>query len=436
MLGAGRKTRLVFLAAGDLLAAASALAAALLLRYGRAEFAVQWQAHARPFAYVFLLWLVVFFIVGLYEFDELRDRMELLSRTGEGLAAAVAVSLAVFYVVPFFGIEPKTNLALTTLLFAALFVGWRLLTMHLFSRARLRSRVLFLGDDPETIELCAALNANPHLGFTCLASTIDAAALPESDLIVVSHRLSGRQELTGTLYRKFIQATAVIDLPTFYERVRRSVPASVLDERWVLENLATQDNAVYEHLKRLFDAVFAAVLLAPAGLLMLPIALVIRLDDGAPVLFRQRRVGRGGRPFEILKFRTMRVDAEKDGATFAREGDPRVTRVGRFLRASRLDELPQLWNILRGDMSFVGPRPERPEIEEELSRSISLFPVRHLVRPGLTGWAQINAPYAATLDDHLKKLRLDLYYLKHRSLTLDAAIVLKTIYSVFKRRGQ
>jgi len=433
-----RSFKLLVLVAGDIAAAYLALALALVIRYGRADFAIHWETHAWPFTVVFAVWFVVFYIVGLYDFEALRSRIELGGRALEGLLAALFISVAVFYAVRSFEIAPKTNLMIAVALYAALFFGWRLFSMHLFSRERFRLKVLFLGGGAEARTLCDVLAANPHLGYTCIAVMDGAAAseFPAADIIAVARGLHGTPEMTARLYRTFFEGRSVVDMPTFYEKIRHSVPESALDERWIVDNLAGQEATVYEHGKRLFDIVCAALFALPALALTPILAALIWLDDRGPALYRQARVGQGGRSFTIVKFRTMRLDAEKDGAAFASKGDPRVTRVGRFLRATRLDELPQLWNILRGEMSFVGPRPERPEVEAELAKSIPLFPVRHLARPGLTGWAQVSAPYAATKEDHLMKLRHDLYYLKYRSLALDVAIVLKTAYSVLKRKGQ
>ena len=433
-----RSFKMLILAAGDVLAASLALAFTLLLRYGQADFAVHWAGHVWPFTVVFAVWFVIFYIVGLYDFDALRSRIELASRAAEGLVSALLVSIAVFYAVESFEIAPKTNLVIAVLLYAALLSGWRLLTMHLFSRDRFRLKVLFLGGGAEASTLCDVLAANPHLGYTCVAKVDEGSReeLPACDIIVVARGLQGNPDMTARLYRKFFEAVTIVDLPTFYEKIRHSVPESALDERWIVDNLATQEATVYEHGKRLFDLLCAALFAIPTLAVAPFVAFVVWIDDRGPVLYRQARVGKGGRVFSIVKFRTMRVDAEKAGAAFAQQDDPRVTRVGRFLRVTRLDELPQLWNILRGEMSFVGPRPERPEIEAELAKTIPLFPVRHLARPGLTGWAQVSAPYASTLDDHLMKLRHDLYYLKYRSMALDVAIVLKTAYSVMKRKGR
>ena len=438
MLGGIRSFKLLMLAAGDVLAAYLALALTLLLRYGSGAFGVHWSGHVWPFTVVFAIWLVVFYIVGLYDFDALRSRIEMASRAAEGLVAALLISVAVFYAVPAFEIAPKTNLVIAVAFYAALLALWRILTMHLFSRDRFRLKVLFIGGGPEAATLCEILAVNPHLGYTCAAVLAEDARteLPACDIVVVSRRLQGNPELTARLYRAFFGGCSIVDLPTFYEKIRHSVPESALDERWIVDNLATQEATVYEHGKRLFDLACAALFAVPTLAVAPFVALAIWIEDRGPVLYRQTRVGKGGRVFTILKFRTMRVDAEKHGAAFAQQDDPRVTRVGRLLRATRLDELPQLWNILRGEMSFVGPRPERPEVEAELATSIPLFPVRHLARPGLTGWAQVSAPYAATREDHLMKLRHDLYYLKYRSLALDVAIVLKTAYSVLKRKGR
>jgi exopolysaccharide biosynthesis polyprenyl glycosylphosphotransferase len=432
-----RTAKTLLLACGDIALAYLALYATLFFRYGNNEFAENWARHAGPFTLIFAVWAAIIFIVGLYDLEALRSRIELASRTIEALIAATLLSMAIFYFMPGIGIAPKTNLLAVVGSYAVLFAGWRLLTMHLFSRERFRLKVVFLGND-EHEDLRSMLDENPQLGYACLG-VFDAEGsveLPDCDIIVVSGGLKGHHDMIGRLYRKFFERTAIIDYSAFYEKIRRAVPESVLDERWIVDQLAGRESTVYESFKRLFDIASVMILAMPTLALFPLIAAIIWIGDRGPILYRQTRVGQGGKLFRIVKFRTMRVDAEKHGAAFASKQDPRITRVGRFLRSTRLDELPQIWNILVGDMSFVGPRPERPEIEAELAKSIPLFPVRHLVRPGLTGWAQVSAPYAATLDDHLIKLRHDLYYLKYRSLTLDAAIILRTVYSVLKRKGR
>ncbi len=218
----------------------------------------------------------------------------------------------------------------------------------------------------------------------------------------------------------------VTDETTFYEAMYQEVPVSHITPTWFLN--ADLKGQLREHAvsKRVFDLVVSAVGLALCAPLLPLIALVIKLSGSGPVLYSQRRVGKAGRVFTLYKFRTMRADAESGGSMWAGANDPRVTGVGKWLRKTRLDELPQLWNILRGEMSVVGPRPERPEFVAPLSGLIPYFDQRHLIKPGLTGWAQINHGYGATIGDARQKLQYDLYYIKHTSLELDLIILLRT----------
>jgi lipopolysaccharide/colanic/teichoic acid biosynthesis glycosyltransferase len=227
----------------------------------------------------------------------------------------------------------------------------------------------------------------------------------------------------------------LVDLVSFYEDVQKRIPLSELSEAWFLQNLRDAGKRLTDISKRALDGALG-VALALLLLAVTPlVAAAVWLDDRGPLTYTQRRIGKNGRPFSIVKFRTMKRDAEGNGAQFAMPKDPRVTHVGHFLRKTRIDELPQVWNILRGDMSFVGPRPERPEFVTELTGAMPFYPIRHLVKPGLTGWAQINFPYANSLETNLKKLQYDLYYLKHRSLLLDLTILLRTLKVVLRGGG-
>jgi len=223
----------------------------------------------------------------------------------------------------------------------------------------------------------------------------------------------------------------VTDETTFYESMFGEVPVSHITPRWFL--VADLKGHLGEHAvwKRMFDIVVAGLGLVISAPISLLAALAIRLEGGGPAIYMQTRVGKNGRPFTLYKFRTMGGNAESNGTTWAVRNDPRVTRVGRLLRRTRLDELPQLWNILKGDMSVVGPRPERPEFVEPLSALIPYYEERHLIKPGLTGWAQINYPYGASIADARRKLQLDLYYIKQMSLELDLVILLRTFGTFF-----
>jgi lipopolysaccharide/colanic/teichoic acid biosynthesis glycosyltransferase len=265
--------------------------------------------------------------------------------------------------------------------------------------------------------------ACPCLGG--LDQVIEMLAAHAVDEIVVASELASDPGVGRAVAPCLEGRCRVTDQATFVEKLLGEVPAESITAEWFLR-ADVQNRGNYEAVSRTMDLCVAAVGL----LLTLPIwpliALLIWLDSRGPVLFRQVRVGQHGRCFSICKFRTMRPDAEKDGASWARQNDARVTRVGRYLRKSRLDELPQLLNILRGDMSLVGPRPERPEFVHNLEQLLPHYRLRHLIRPGLTGWAQIHYGYGSNVADAHRKLCYDLYYLKHRSVELDLAILIRT----------
>ena len=228
----------------------------------------------------------------------------------------------------------------------------------------------------------------------------------------------------------------VLEREALYERITGKIAVEALRPSYLIFNHGFARSPGKELAKRVLDFVLAALGLILTWPLMLATAIAVRFDSAGPVLFTQERVGRDGRPFTLYKFRSMRADAEKQsGPVWATEGDPRITRCGRFLRKSRLDELPQLLNVLGGSMSLVGPRPERPVFVEELSRQIPYYNQRHIVKPGLTGWAQINYPYGNTVEDALQKLQYDLFYIKNFSFLFDLSILFTTIKTVVLRRG-
>ncbi|MEW6250632.1 MAG: sugar transferase [Planctomycetota bacterium] len=263
----------------------------------------------------------------------------------------------------------------------------------------------------------------------CVGTLADLPGLlPEwvVDEVVVGSELTGDPAVGRAVALCLGQRCRVTDQATFVEKLLGEVPVENITAEWFLR-ADVQNRGNYEAVRRIMDAVVAALGLALTLPLWPLIALLVRLDSGGPALFRQVRVGLRGRRFTMYKFRTMRPDAEPDGARWAEENDERVTRIGRFLRRTRLDELPQLFNILRGDMSLVGPRPERPEFVRELERVLPHYRLRHLARPGLTGWAQINYRYGSSVADAHRKLCYDLYYLKHRSLELDVGILIRTL---------
>jgi exopolysaccharide biosynthesis polyprenyl glycosylphosphotransferase len=255
------------------------------------------------------------------------------------------------------------------------------------------------------------------------------------EIIIASEGQLDRQ-LFLSLLECQAHGTQIVWLPDLYVQFRQNVPVHQVDPQWILHAVQFGPNLIQRMAKRLLDltVVFFAL---PALLIFMPlVALAIKLDSPGPIFYRQARCGRSGKPFMIYKFRTMYIDAEKDGkARWATKDDPRITRVGRMLRKARLDELPQVLNILHGEMSIVGPRPERPEFVQELKQVIPYYHTRLLVKPGLTGWAQIQFNYTSTVEDTVTKLQYDLYYIHRWTLWLDIYIMFRTIGVVLWLKG-
>jgi exopolysaccharide biosynthesis polyprenyl glycosylphosphotransferase len=313
-------------------------------------------------------------------------------------------------------------------------------------------RVLGLGAGEEAVRLAAAFDERSAHGVELVGfvGNLSHAAVPvlgeleELPEIVRRHRIDAivltasrhRLPLLGHLLGVGDGTPAVLELSDLYERAFGCVPVEEINAAWFMEALTLHRRLEASLARRVVDvavATLAGIVLAP---LMLIVALAVKLDSSGPVLYRQLRVGEGGRRFTIIKFRSMRTDAEAAGAPqWASERDPRVTRVGAVIRRCRFDELPQLWNVLRGEMALVGPRPERPELVAEIARKLPFYEPRHLVRPGITGWAQVYAPYAASVEETLEKLSYDLYYVKHQSFATDAGIMLRTLGVMAGGRG-
>jgi len=235
-----------------------------------------------------------------------------------------------------------------------------------------------------------------------------------------------------------LSGTPVFPLADYYESDWFMVPVHHIEDDWFLrsQGFSMVGNPISGRIKRLLDILLSITLLVASTPIIIVCALLIKINSRGPVFFRQTRVGYKGKHFTIFKLRTMRQNAESSGAQWAKENDPRITFIGNILRKTRLDELPQCWNVLSGDMSFIGPRPERPEFTKMLSKEIPYYDLRHTVKPGISGWAQVIFPYGASTEDAVKKLQYELYYIKHQSLLLDLNILIRTALTVFQRAGR
>ena len=311
--------------------------------------------------------------------------------------------------------------------------AWDLLHMLGKEGSRLHDDIVFLHDDALGAR-DPRLEADPRVRIVSGVSVLQAALNADADQIVVAPDERRGMDLERLLACKKA-GFPVVQYLAFVETEIRRVDLKRMELSWLLYSDGFHFNLLDRILKRTFDLAVSAGVLAVMSPFLLVAMLAIRLEGPGAVLYRQTRVTRDGRPFEILKLRTMGVNAEASGAVWARQNDDRITAVGRFLRRARIDELPQLINILKGEMSFVGPRPERPEFVAELSAQISLYNERHTVKAGLTGWAQINYPYGASVDDARSKLSYDLYYVKNFSILFDVVILLQTLRVVLWPSG-
>ncbi|MGC9196979.1 MAG: sugar transferase [Syntrophobacteraceae bacterium] len=416
-------------------------------------------AHLEAYLLAALTCWLLFYIFGLYDVESLLRTREVPLRIFLSVIPALIVSAGVCYSHPSLGYV-KGMLAIQAGGALVLLTCWRLSYGRVFhfSQNRLPTLIIgagergtsalkllsssysqfevagFLDDDPARIGP-SGNGTPPILGSTNNMREI----ISEKGIkaVVLAMASNGSGNLTRSMLEARLCGLEVYDLPSLYEKVATRIPVEHVEDRWLVfaDGFNLISRQYVQTLKRIFDFIFAGLLIAfflPFALLT---ALAIRIDSPGPVFFKQVRIGRGGKPFTLYKFRSMCTNAEAQGAKWAEANDPRVTRVGRVIRTLRIDELPQIWNVFLGEMSLIGPRPERPEFVEDLDRQIPYYGVRHTVRPGITGWAQIKYPYGANVEDALRKLEYDLFYIKNMSVLQDMKILLQTIGVVILGKG-
>ena len=391
--------------------------------------------HYRLFSAIFPFWILLYFIEGLYSLKTYNPATLPLS-TLRSTVLSMIVSVIFIYLFPLEGreITPKTNLVLIALISLPTLYLWRKFFFVFFSKdQRLRETVLIGSQETLNIVL-EEIERKPHLGYKIIGT--NSAIPPETKLIAIERNFAD-QAVYHKIFNLLGSGIEVMDLASFAEKISGKIPIKAIDESWFIEYCGHQESRSYDVLKVMIDktvAIMLLILLIPVAAILLPFLLVFH---GRPLFFKQMRTGQNNRPFKLYKLRSMVVDAEKHGAQWAKPGDARVTKIGKFLRKTRLDELPQLINIIRGEMSLVGPRPERPEIiNSKLAPNIPFYNLRHLVKPGVTGWAQVTFRYAFSQEDSQEKLQFDLFYVKNRSIWLDIIVFFKTIKTVITGAGQ
>ena len=312
-----------------------------------------------------------------------------------------------------------------------------------------KERVIFVGENDYTQDLLESVKKDGQYVFAASLNNTDMKALGKEivemyktkkfDVLVdFTDKLLGDPKLTGKLLQYKLEGLQYYNYLEFYETYENKLPISHLSPKWFLENTGFEiyHNNFNLKAKRLLDLLFAMLIGIFAAPVIILAAIIVKLESKGPIFFIQERIGEGNRKFNIVKFRSMTTDAEKNGPQWASKNDNRVTKFGKIMRATRIDELPQLWNVLRGEMSFVGPRPEREFFIQQLEKEIPYYNLRHTVKPGLTGWAQVMYPYGASVEDAYRKLQYDLYYIKHHSIPFDVKVLLKTVTIVIFGKGR
>ena len=397
--------------------------------------------------------------LDLYDTARLNTKAELYFRLLllPGVLAFILAGVA--YVRPDYllGYGPSTvvrsgSSAVGLIILTVALIGWRLAFTWLVQLPILVERVYVLGTGERAQRVVLGLRQNPELGVEIASWTgkMEGAVTRDSvaaHLMDVVHKQKVHRVIVAMPDRRgTIPMQELLDLrmhgvkieeaTTWLEKISGKIEVENLSPSWLVFGEGFRRSTAFIMVRRVLSVVISLIGLLCALPLFPLIMLAIRLDSKGPVFYSQTRVGKAGRTFKVVKFRTMRQDAEAaNGPQWADNNDPRVTRIGKFLRFSRIDEIPQLWCVLKGDMAFVGPRPERPEFIEQLSKEIPYYGVRHMVRPGLTGWAQVKYKYGSTVEDAREKLQYDLYYIKNASIGLDLLIMFQTIKTVLLRRG-
>lgn len=466
--------KIYLLLIGDFLLLWAALLASLFLRYYPAPDWVLIEFHFLPFGAMFFLWILFLGAFGLYDIRFMKNSKIFLYRLLRAMAANTILAIVLFYfLLTYLSIEPRRNLIIIVLISTIFIYLWRVLFNILIGRTP-TSRLIFFGITDEMALLADYLLKNRQIGQKPVAFiaygndmsplipqipcyTLDPHTIShiiadtKANIIVISREIKENKTLTKILFHVIPYGIGVVEFTHLYEQVTGKVPLSLIEEVWFLENLVGISKPRYEFTKYLSDLLLAFAAGIPALVTFPFIAFGIilsrpsdawryrerraRSGDGL-IFFHQNRVGRNGKMIDFIKFRSQVLGAEKMGEQKELLHDPRQYPFGKFLRKSYLDELPQIWNVLKGEMSFVGPRPERPKYVEMLKQKIPFYQMRLLVPPGITGWAQVNMENDASVEDAPEKIQYDLYYIKNRSFALDLLIILKTIAALLRRQGR
>lgn len=408
------------------------------------------ELHLLPFSILFLVWLVIFYIAGLYENRTALIKNALLSVIFRTQILNAVIAVLVFYFIPLFSIAPKTNLFIYLIISLAMLSVWRIYLFN-FIKPKSKENVILIARGEEMTELKEEINKGQY-GFNIAHSInlekaesinikediIDPIYSNNISTVIIDTKDDSVIPLLPKLYNLMFSNINFVDAHEVYEHLFNRIPLSLVKHGWFLENFRSKPHLMYDALKRLMD-IFISLILALISLLFYPfVFILLKLDKGEGVFSVQERIGKSNKKIKLYKFRTMLF--ANDGGDWKNKGlENRVTKAGLYLRKTRIDELPQLWNVLKGDISLIGPRPEFQKAVENYNQEIPYYNVRHLIKPGLSGWAQIygeHPHHEENVELTRNKLSHDLYYIKNRSLFLDLKIALKTLKTIILSKGK
>jgi exopolysaccharide biosynthesis polyprenyl glycosylphosphotransferase len=448
-LSGKKDTMVLFL--GDIVLFYVTLWLALLIRYSSLPSWDILSIHLLPFSVVFVVWLVVFLIAGLYEKHTVFLKRKLPSIILNAVLVNILIAISFFYFIPAFGITPKTNLFIYLIVYLALILLWRLYGFEMF-RSGAKQNAILVGYGEEIDELLDEINNNNRYNLR-FVSSIDLDSFDSHDfyskilnriytdnISVVAIDLHNPKvdPLLPHFYNLIFSNIIFLDTHNVYEDLFGRIPLSLVQHSWFLENISLAPKIFYDLFKRTMDWIISFFLFFLSLIVYPFIALAIKIEDGGSVFYTNTVVGQNGKNFKIIKFRSMSVN-KKDGVWIGEDSVSRVTKVGEIIRKTRIDELPQLINVIKGDLSLIGPRPELPALVKEYEESVPYYNIRHLIKPGLSGWAQINQHkvphHGVGVEETKVKLSYDLFYIKNRSIFLDVKIALRTIQTILSRSG-
>lgn len=400
-----------------------------------------------PFLYLFFLWTFIYFILDFYEISSLKKLSFFIRGVFVFVFLAVATGTVYFYFQPQLELAPRAILFLTIVNFAILSSLWRIIFLKITGLKNFKKKLFFVGYCEEMDEILRDnLSDYDILGIYLhgrlprkiegkikIFDTLEKIEEVSNDIeiIVFSSDLKEDKDIIRRMFSSFPLNVEYLEFFNFYEEVTKKAPLRSLNEWWFLENISKPREKINEVVRRFFEIIVSFVGIILLLTIFPLVALLIKIDSQGKVLYRQERKGEGGKKFTLYKFRTMHDNSQKEGVPWREEDENEITRVGKILRKTHLDELPQLYNILKGDIGFVGPRPEIIALAEEFEKKIPFYKLRYLARPGLTGWAQISYPPSTNIKEAEEKFKYDLYYIKNRSFFFDLLIILKTLRTVF-----